>query len=347
MHALIISYRLGQADGVSVEAAKWKSALHRLGYRVTTLAGEGIADIIVPALARNAYEQPLQGPLVEALNDIDVVVVENLLSLPMNLPAARAVGMLLRGRPTIVHHHDMPWQRPGYDTSSDWPPSDHHWRHVTINHATRRDLEHRGIRATVIPNTVEFPVPRGRRETARRFLRLGPQQTLVLQPTRAIARKNVPAGLRLAAKINAVYWLTGSAEDGYDKTLSKILASHSGPIRTGLPEWMKIADAYAAADVIVFPSELEGFGNPVIESAVYRKPLAIGWYPVLDELRQYGFRWFRHDDHEPLRKFIDDPDTTLLNHNECVAKEHFSSDRLDRALAHELRMLGFPVNENA
>ena len=47
----VVSYRLGGPDGVSVEAAKWIAALHTLGYRVRTVAGEGDADVIVPSLA--------------------------------------------------------------------------------------------------------------------------------------------------------------------------------------------------------------------------------------------------------------------------------------------------------
>ena len=49
--AAIVSYRLGMADGVSVTAAQWASALQRLGMRVRTVAGDGDPDVRVPGLA--------------------------------------------------------------------------------------------------------------------------------------------------------------------------------------------------------------------------------------------------------------------------------------------------------
>ena len=50
----IVSYRLGGQDGVSVEAAKWAWAFRRLGFDVTTVAGGGDADRLVPGLAIDA-----------------------------------------------------------------------------------------------------------------------------------------------------------------------------------------------------------------------------------------------------------------------------------------------------
>ena len=47
----VVSYRLGGADGVSTEAAKWINAFRYLGCSVTTVAGDGDADWLEPGLA--------------------------------------------------------------------------------------------------------------------------------------------------------------------------------------------------------------------------------------------------------------------------------------------------------
>jgi glycosyltransferase involved in cell wall biosynthesis len=98
-----------------------------------------------------------------------------------------------------------------------------------------------------------------------------------------------------------------------------------------------MSDAYAAADLVTFPSSWEGFGNPAIEAAIHRRPLAIGDYPVSRELRRYGFRWLGADDHDAARRWFAEPDEALLNHNHDVARRWFSLDALDLALAELLR----------
>src|SRR5580704_10060352 len=108
----ILSFRLGGTDGVSVEAAKWASALERLGHRVTTVAGDGPVDHLLPGLAIGAAEPPAPRDVEAALAGADLVVVENLCSLPLNPAAAAVVAAALRGRPAVLHHHDLPWQRP-------------------------------------------------------------------------------------------------------------------------------------------------------------------------------------------------------------------------------------------
>ena len=282
---------------MSIEAAKWAWALEQLGFEVAVAWHDA---------------------------DVDVVIVENVLSLPMEPTFAADVARALQGRPAILRHHDLPWQRPWW--ADRRVPDDPAWAHVVINTRSAAELrERQGIDAVVLPNRFPLagwdvpPVPHEGR--------------VLLHPVRAIERKDVPTAVRLAERLGATYWLTGPAEDGYDAELASVLAGARCPVRQEPAASMPYA--YAAADAVAFPSRLEGFGNPVVESALARRPLAVRRYPVLiDDLEPLGFRWFRPDDGDGrLARHLEDPDPALLDHNEALAREHFGLDRLPGELA--------------
>ncbi len=334
MRAAVVSFRLGGPDGVSVEAAKWAWALEQLGFEVRAVAGEGTADVLLPGLAIDAAEPPSAHELAAALDEADLVVVENLCSLPLNPAAADVVASVLHGRRAVLHHHDLPWQRERFAHMPP-PADDPAWRHVTINDLSRRQLAAHGIEAVTIRNAFD-PDPRpGDRSAARKALDVADDETLLVQPTRAIARKGVPTGLALAEALDAAYWLVGPAEEGYDDELDTLLRKARVRVLRGLPSG-EVADAYAAADVVVFPSSWEGFGNPVVESALHRRPLAIRRYPVAEELASFGFRWFDAAGPEPVRAWLDAPDDALLDHNRGVARTHFSLHDLPARIAEVL-----------
>jgi glycosyltransferase involved in cell wall biosynthesis len=330
--AAVVSLRLGGRDGVSIEAAKWANALTDVGVRVTTVAGEGTADHIVAGLGLVAGEPPDAAELDAALAGADLVVVENACSLPLNPGATAALARALRGRPAVLRHHDLPWQRQRYAGVTGVPPDDPAWRHVTINELSRHQLARRGIDATTIANFFDVDEPAGRRAAARAAIGVDGDAVVVVQPTRAIARKNVPAGLALAEALGAIYWLLGPTEEDYDALLQTVLGGAAVPVVFGRPDGVSMADVYAASDAVVLPSSWEGFGNATVESAVHRRPLAISRYPVAREIAAYGFRWFPADDTEPLRAWLAHPDVALLDANHAIARRHFSLERLRRRL---------------
>ena len=190
----------------------------------------------------------------------------------------------------------------------------------------------------------ERPCP-WRRADVRAQLGVPEAGLLVLQPTRAIPRKNVGTGLALAAALGATYWLTGPAEDGYVDLLDGLLATAGVPVRRRLPPGVSMAAAYAACDVVVLPSSWEGFGLPLVESALHRRPLVVGPFPVARELGALGFRWFTPDGLDDLRRWLADPDPGLLDRNEALARRHFGMDALVRRL--DLLLSGAPMCHHA
>ena len=331
----IVSFRLGLSDGVSIVASSWARALNGFGFDVVTVAGAGPVDRCVPGLALSAETSAAtEADVSEALADADLVVVENLCTIPLNLPAARIMARTLRDRPAVLHHHDPAWQRAEHAHITELPPTDPAWRHVTINDLTRREFAARGITATVIYNGFDPDPPDGDRAKTREILDITEDERLLVHPVRAIPRKNAPGAVRLAEQLGASYWLVGPAEDGYDDELDVVLRTARCRV-IHRPSPGSMADVYAAADAVAFPSTWEGFGNPPIEAALHCRPAAVGHYPVADELRRFGFEWFDPDDATRLDRFLRAPDDGLLERNRRIAVEHFSFERM----AGELRAL--------
>lgn len=318
----LVSYRLGGGDGVAIESAKWLGALAALGHQVTTLAGEGRADHLVAGLALGSDVGPSASDL-EVLSRVDLTIVENVASLPLNPAAREALYLALAGRRAIFHHHDLSWQRE-HLAHLEGPRDEPGWAHVTINDLSRRELAARGIVATTIHNSFDCDPPVGDRLATRARLEVGESERLVLLASRALARKNVPGAIRLCEVLGATLWLLGPAEDGYDDELARVLArSRARVVHRGL-EGGTIHDAYAACDAVVMASTWEGFGNPVLESVTHRRPLALYPYPVAEEIRAYGFTFFDLEDANGLARFIDEPDDSVLDENLAIAKAHFN-----------------------
>ena len=345
--AIQLSYRLGGADGVAVEARKWEWALHELGFDVRRVAGElddGLRpdDTWLPFLSIEPGDDrpPEPAALAAALAGADLVVVENLCSLPINPDASALAASVLaehHGR-VVFHHHDLPWQRAGLPTPPGIPPQREHSLHVTINDHSRVQLENRGFPAITLRNAFDLDPHLGDRDGTRSQFGFAPDDLVLVQPTRAIPRKNIPAAISFAAELarrepdrSVRFWITGPAEDGYDDVFTRLIAESAVPVEVGRAG--TAADAYAAADLVVFPSTWEGFGNPVIESIAHRRAIAVGNYPVLDELRAFGVLLLSVDDIEGVQAWLRDPDPDVLERNVELVRPHCSLADLPQRIA--------------
>jgi len=332
--AAVVSYRLGGSDGVSVEARKWAWALGELGFEVRRVAGafgdEQPDDLVVPGLTI-APEGTVDGEaLREGISAADLVIVENVLSLPLNLAAAREVAAAVEAVPgrVLFRHHDLPWQRRHLaHLENVFPPRLDGVLHACVNLRSRRELQARGFDAAyTIHNYFDFDAWNGDRAATRAAFGFGDEELVVFHPARAIERKNVPGGVRFAARLASItrrsvrYWLSGPAEDGYESTLTRVLERADVPVTVGPPP--TAPDGYAAGDVIAFPSTWEGFGNPAIESIAARRPCAVFRYPVLAEILAAGVRLFSIEFPENLVKFLADTE---------VAQQQYYDVNLHRA----------------
>ena len=349
--AVFVSFRFGGTDGVSVEARKWEWALGQLGFRVRRVAGElidGIRpdDTWIPFLAIDPTPgaDPEPDALGASIAGADLVVVENLCSLPLNVAASMMTAEVLAahdGR-VVFHHHDLPWERPRLVHLTDLPPRRANSLHITVNNAARHSLAERGIEAQTIRNAFDLdPIP-GNHDDTRTAFGFGAHDLVVLQPTRAIPRKEVGRAIEFSEHLADLfadrrlrYWLTGPAEEGFGPELEQLLGRSGIPVTRGPTG--RVEDAYAACDVVVFPSSREGFGNPVIEGTIAGRPVAVASYPVLDELISLGLDLFSVDDPARVANWMQAPEPGLIESNRACLRANFDlvdlPDRIRAAFA--------------
>jgi len=243
----ICHFRYGMLDGVSLEMEKWKRALERLGHRVAIIAGEdptGEATVIpeisiagAEGIRRDAFTALSRTPreltaeierkaeriaeiLIETLQRerAELLIIENIWSLPINIPAAlaflRAVDTL--GLPVVAHHHDFWWERDIYSPTCGeveallgemFPPAHPRAVHVVINSLAQAELQRRrGLRAEVVPNVIDFDAPWGVDElnaSLREDLGLAPEDIVFLQATRVVRRKGIEIAIDLVHRFQA------------------------------------------------------------------------------------------------------------------------------------------------
>ncbi|MFN2304290.1 MAG: glycosyltransferase family 1 protein, partial [Anaerolineales bacterium] len=99
-------------------------------------------------------------------NHLDMIVVQNALTIPMNLPLGVCLTGLIAelGINTIAHHHDFFWERQRYQTNNlldlletTFPARLPSIQHITINSIAQRRLKvRRNIDSVVIPNVHDF-----------------------------------------------------------------------------------------------------------------------------------------------------------------------------------------------
>ena len=104
--------------------------------------------------------------------DLDLLIPENALSFPQNIPLSMALTELIAETniPTIAHHHDFTWERKDLLVNSihDYismavPPILPSIQHVVINtHASHQMARRTGVSSTIVPNVMNYekPAPR-------------------------------------------------------------------------------------------------------------------------------------------------------------------------------------------
>ncbi|MEL7500208.1 MAG: glycosyltransferase family 4 protein [Planctomycetota bacterium] len=375
-----VSTRICGTDGVSLEIRKWADVLEHLGYDCFYLCGQSDcapastyiieqADYHHPDIAaihREAFgmlsrsrelsqrirrvADQIKDQLYEAIEafSIDLVIAQNSLTIPMNIPLGAALlEVLIETRiPCIAHHHDFVWERERFainavDDYIDavFPPEIPGIEHVVISTVAGEEFGRRtGLPYRVIPNVMDFAHPPSEPDDYandfREALGISSNDILILQPTRVVARKGIEHTIELVRRLDdprckLVLTHTGNDEgEGYLKRIFQfaemlgvelIVASHLVSATRGTAndgsKIYSIWDTYPQADIVAYPSTYEGFGNAFLEAVYFRKPIFCNRYTIFRaDIEPYGFRTIGMDGFltdsvvDEVRKVLNDKD---------------------------------------
>jgi len=305
---------------------------------------------------------------------LEALIIENASTIPLNIPLGLAITEFIAetGYPVIAHHHDFYWERQRFMNNSvrdylaaAFPPDLPSVRHVVINSIQEQQLASRtGIAAMIIPNVMDFDSPPPPLDeyalSARADLGLTPEQKLILQPTRIIQRKGIEHAIELTRRLGlsaklVISHAAGDEGTDYEKRVREFAAlldvtvnfesAIVGDTRGVTPEGRKIytlGDVYPQADLVTYPSAIEGFGNAFLEAIYYKRPIVVNNYSIYEaDIKPKGFKVVEFDGYisdrtlEETRFVLNNPELTAeeSEHNYELAKRYYSFKVLEKRLA--------------
>lgn len=304
---------------------------------------------------------------------LEILITENALTIPINLPLGLAITEFVAetGYPVIAHHHDFHWERQrfmvncvGDYIAAAFPPNLPSIRHVVINSVQAQQVASRlGLNSMVIPNVMDFDTPPPALDdyarTARADLGLAEGQYLLLQPTRIIQRKGIEHAIELTRRLGlsaelVISHASGDEGNDYEKRVREFAhllgvtvnfeAAIVGDQRGYTPAGRKIytlGDVYPQADLVTYPSSIEGFGNAFLEAIYYNRPLVVNNYSIYEvDIKPKGFNVVEFDGYisertlAETRQVLTQPAQAAAwaAHNFALACRYYSFSVLERRL---------------
>jgi glycosyltransferase involved in cell wall biosynthesis len=303
---------------------------------------------------------------------VELLLIENALAIPLNIPFGLALTEFIAetGIKVIAHHHDFFWERKRFLVNCVWdyfntafPPHLPSIRHVVINSSGANQLGLRtGISSMLIPNVMDFdnspPAPDEYSQDVRSSLGVAQDELLFLQPTRVVPRKGIEHAIELTRRLGMKARLVVSHSSGdeghfYEQHLKEyarllgvtvnfeadIIRDKRGTIDGG--KIYTLADVYQHADLVTYPSDIEGFGNAFLEAIYFRRPIVVNKYSIFDiDIKPKGFRVIEFDGFitdqtiEHARQVLEDTNLAqeMAEYNYKLARRYYSYSMLERRL---------------
>jgi glycosyltransferase involved in cell wall biosynthesis len=233
-----------------------------------------------------------------------------------------------------------------------------------INSSAANQLSLRtGISSMLIPNVMDFDNLPAEPDEYSRDLRpalgLGQGEWLFLQPTRVVPRKGIEHAIELTWRMNLDARLVishASGDEGYTyeqhlreyarllnvpvNFVSDIIQDERGRTADGRKIYA-LWDVYPHADLVTYPSNIEGFGNAFLEAIYFRRPIVVNNYSIYAiDLKPKGFQVIEFDEYitqetvEHTRRVLENPGISeeMAENNYNLARRHYSYKVLERHL---------------
>ncbi len=195
--------------------------------------------------------------------------------------------------------------------------------------------------------------------SAREDLGVAPNQYLILQPTRIIQRKGIEHAIELTRRLGlpaelVISHAAGDEGTDYEKRVREFAAlldvkvnfesAIVSDMRGVTPDGRKIytlGDVYPQADLVTYPSAMEGFGNAFLEAIYYKRPLVVNNYSIYEtDIKPKGFKVVEFDGYisdatlEHARYLLTHPEEAeqYAEQNYELARRYYSFTMLERRL---------------
>lgn len=288
----------------------------------------------------------IRGLLEPLAQQADVVIAHNGFTLHFSLSLTAALWEIAEKRApgtVIAWTHDLAWSNPlyvpalhyGYPWDLLRRPAPN-TRYVTVSR--ERKVELAGLWGggeddiTVIPNGIDVAATMGlsrvTREITKRYA-VFDRDVVLLLPVRITRRKNIEAGIRAVRELKsrgleALFLISGPVAPHHPRRSMEYLAelkrlcgvlevddnvvflADALGIRLGT---RTVQELYRVADVLLFPSQQEGFGLPLLEAGLMRVPVVASAIPIFQEVGRDDIVMFRLDD--PADRIADRIDEVL------------------------------------
>ena len=188
---------------------------------------------------------------------------------------------------------------------------------------------------------------------------IAPDEYFFLQPTRVVQRKGIEHAIELIHQLDCrarlvISHASGDEEHDYEQRVRKYAELLNVPTnfvteiirdqRTSLADGRKVYtlwDTYQCADLVTYPSTIEGFGNAFLEAVYFNKPILVNNYSIFAiDIKPKGFRVIEFDgyitDHTVwlVKRILKDLNLVqeMVDYNYALARRHYSYAMLERIL---------------